>query len=101
MTFTEANTVEQMILDAVTGRHPDTRPVTGGKKAAVGLGEDLPGWGASLGGEFRPAHWDYIPADQIPRKPGDVMVESWVREALIRINPDIAAQPDRAIATSG
>ena len=24
------------------------------------------------------------------------MVESWVREALIRLNPEIAAQPDRA-----
>lgn len=32
----------------------------------------------------------------LPRQPGDVMVESWVREALINLNPEIAAQPDRA-----
>ncbi|MEI7636533.1 MAG: type I restriction endonuclease subunit R [Syntrophus sp. (in: bacteria)] len=96
MTFTEANTVEQMILDAVTGRHPDTRPITGGKEIAVGLREDLPGWSASLGGELRPARWDYVPAAQVPRKPGEVMVEPWLREALVRLNPEIAAQPDRA-----
>ena len=33
---------------------------------------------------------------QVPRQPGDVMVESWLREALLRLNPEIAAQPDRA-----
>ncbi len=32
----------------------------------------------------------------IPRQHQDVLVESWVREALIRLNPEIAAQPDRA-----
>ena len=37
-----------------------------------------------------------FPVLQVPRQPGDVMVESWVREALIRLNPEIAAQPDRA-----
>jgi type I restriction enzyme R subunit len=89
MTFTEANTVERMILDAVSGAHQQG-------KGAIDLREDSPGWGASLGGELRPARWDYVPAAQVPRKPGDVMVESWVREALIRLNPDIAAQPDRA-----
>ena len=36
------------------------------------------------------------PHTDIPRQPGDVMVEPWVREALIRLNPEIAAQPDRA-----
>ncbi|MCX7010758.1 MAG: hypothetical protein NTY53_26535 [Kiritimatiellaeota bacterium] len=46
------------------------------------LREDSPGWGSSLGGELRPARWDYAPAIQVPRKPGDVMVEPWLREAL-------------------
>ena len=36
------------------------------------------------------------PPTRLPRQPGDVMVEPWVREALIRLNPEIAAQPDRA-----
>jgi type I restriction enzyme R subunit len=50
----------------------------------------------SLGGEFRPGQWQYFPGAQLPRQPGDVMVEPWVREGLIRLNPEIAAQPDRA-----
>lgn len=40
--------------------------------------------------------WKYIPADELPRSHGDVMVESMVREALIRLNPEIAAKPDYA-----
>jgi type I restriction enzyme, R subunit len=66
MSFTESNTVEQMILDAA----------------------------ARLGSAAE--KWEYAPASQLPRQSHDVMVEPWVREALIRLNPDIAAQPDRA-----
>ncbi|MCH8513647.1 MAG: DUF559 domain-containing protein [Kiritimatiellae bacterium] len=33
---------------------------------------------------------------KVPRQPNEVMVEAWVREALIALNPEIAAQPDRA-----
>lgn len=44
----------------------------------------------------RKLHWAYVPAAEIPRKSGDVMVESWVREALINLNPEISAHPDRA-----
>ena len=40
--------------------------------------------------------WKYITADELPRSHGDVMVESMVREALIRLNPEIAAKPDYA-----
>ena len=87
MTFTESNTVEQMILDAVARR--------GGAEQWV-LREGAPGYGESLGGELHPSRWDYLPATQLPRQSGDVMVELWLREALIRLNPEIAAQPDRA-----
>lgn len=66
MKFNESNTVEQMILDAI----------------AQGCGNEL--------------RWEYLPGPQLPRQNGDVMVESWVREGLIRLNPEIAAQPDRA-----
>ena len=65
MTFTESNTVEQMILDVVT------KPI----------------------GTER---WNYVSPLDVPRSIGDVMVEQWVRDALIRLNPDIAARPDRA-----
>lgn len=68
MSFTESNTVEQMILDAAT----------------------------SLGGEFKSARWTFTPPVQISRRATDVMVELWVREALIALNPEIAEQPDRA-----
>ena len=40
--------------------------------------------------------WEYIAADALPRRYADVMVESHVRDALIRLNPEIAAEPSRA-----
>jgi type I restriction enzyme R subunit len=87
--FTEANTVERMILEALSSR-------SSGSGGSLVLREDPPGWGGSLGGELRPPKWEYVPAAEVPRQPGDVMVESWLRLALIRLNPEIAAQPDRA-----
>ena len=86
--FTEANTVEQMILDAVTQR--------GGTPVFM-VREDTPRYGGeSLGDELRPARRTYASHTDIPPQLSDVMVEPWVREAVIRLNPEIAAQPDRA-----
>jgi type I restriction enzyme R subunit len=77
-----------MILDAVT--RLDSTP-------ASMVHEDAPLYGGeSLGDALRPARWTYASHTDIPRQLSDVMVESWVREALIRLNPAIAAQPDRA-----
>jgi type I restriction enzyme, R subunit len=70
MTFTEANTVEQMILDAV-GRD-------GGTAAK------------------RAPKWNYVPGPLLPRQRSEVIVELWLREALINLNPEITSQPDRA-----
>ena len=61
MTFTEANTVEQMVIDA-----------------CVKIG------------------WTYAVGPQLPRQAADMFVESQLRDALIRLNPEITAQPDRA-----
>jgi type I restriction enzyme R subunit len=89
MSFTESNTVEQMILDAATS-------LGSGAGSSV-LREDPPsGWGGSLGDTFKPSRWTYVAAIALPRQPGEVMVEPWVREALISLNPEIAEQPDRA-----
>jgi len=89
MSFTESNTVEQMILDAATS-------LGSGAGRSV-LREDPPsGWGGSLGEEFKPSRWTYVAATAMPRQPGEVMVEPWVREALMALNPEIAEQPDRA-----
>lgn len=40
--------------------------------------------------------WEYIPAEELPRKHNDVMVEPMVRDALVRLNPEIAEDPSRA-----
>lgn len=40
--------------------------------------------------------WNYIPAENLPRAYSDVMVEPMVKAALIRLNPEIAAEPSRA-----
>jgi len=82
MTFSEASTVENLIRDLLSripprangsGAGPQkTRMITGG------------------------AGWEYRDVNIIPRQPQDVMVEEWVRDALIRLNPEIASIPDRA-----
>ena len=77
MSFTESNTVEQMILDVIAHRQPSL------------LREVSPTYGTEApGGAPRAESWDYVSGLLVPRLKGEVMVESWVREALIRLNPD-------------
>jgi type I restriction enzyme, R subunit len=40
--------------------------------------------------------WVYIEADNLPRAYSEVIVEQYVIDALIRLNPEIAAAPERA-----
>lgn len=40
--------------------------------------------------------WNYVPAEELPRDYSDVLVEPMVKEALIRLNPEIAEEPSRA-----
>ena len=42
------------------------------------------------------AGWKYVEADNLDRNYTDVMVESMVKDALIRLNPAIAEEPSRA-----
>ena len=77
--FNEENTVEQMVIDTLCGG------VTSNMVA-----EEL----ASYGGEVK--SWRFMSAEELPRQHSDVLVESMVRDALIRLNPEIKAQPDRA-----
>jgi len=77
--FNEENTVEQMVLDTLCGG------VTSNMVA-----EEL----ASYGGEVK--SWRFVAAEELPRQHSDVLVESMVRDALIRLNPELKAQPDRA-----
>ncbi|MCZ8514958.1 HsdR family type I site-specific deoxyribonuclease [Paenibacillus filicis] len=40
--------------------------------------------------------WKYVSSEELPREYSDVMVEAMVKEALIRLNPEIAEEPSRA-----
>jgi|688.fasta_scaffold22488_4 type I restriction enzyme R subunit len=88
MTFTESNTVEQMILDAAASLG-NASPTTIGEKAPKE-------WHGDKSGMASAPKWDFVDPLKIPRQPTDVLVEPWVRQALINLNPEIAAQPDRA-----
>ncbi|MCF8345507.1 MAG: hypothetical protein K9H13_12795 [Bacteroidales bacterium] len=43
--------------------------------------------------------WKYIPASILERGVQEVMVENELREALIRLNPEIEQRPERADAS--
>lgn len=77
--FNEENTVEQMVLDTLCGG------VTSNM-----LAEEPANYGVESKG------WRFVSAEALPRQHSDVLVESMVRDALIRLNPEIKAQPDRA-----
>ena len=82
MTFNEYNTVEAFIRDRLCGsvtHHTAVGPGLARHRGALsGLG------------------WYFLSAQNVGRLPQEVLVESHVREALIRLNPEIAVQPDRA-----
>ena len=40
--------------------------------------------------------WKYIPAEELPRDHSDILVDSMVKRALIRLNPEIAEDESRA-----
>ena len=40
--------------------------------------------------------WDYKPSNEIQRGDNEVLIESELKESLIRLNPDIAAKPELA-----
>ena len=41
-------------------------------------------------------HWKYIAPDKLGRSEADILIESMLKDALIRINPEICAIPERA-----
>ena len=82
MTFSESNTVEAHLRDLLCGS------VTHNKAVGPGL--------ARRTGHISGLGWHYLAPGDLPRQPQDIFVEPFVREALIRLNPEIAANPDRA-----
>ncbi len=82
--FNESNTVEAYVRDLLAGPIKATP-----QKAAQ---EPLPSYGPSPKG----IGWRYAAPSDVPRQIQEVLVEPWLRDALIRLNPEISAQPDRA-----
>jgi hypothetical protein len=81
--FNEANSVEDYVRDLLCGRQDEAL------REPLFKGASLTPLAAGLG-------WQFIPADRLPRETNDVLVEPHLREALIRLNPEIAEKPDRA-----
>ena len=81
MTFNEANTVEAFVRDLLCGG------VTDNTIATPGL--------ARTGNQISGLGWHYLSHHDLPRQPQEALVEKHLSEALIRLNPTIAAQPNR------
>ncbi|EFQ23128.1 type I site-specific deoxyribonuclease, HsdR family [Aminomonas paucivorans DSM 12260] len=75
--FNEENTVERLVLDTLCASGVSFRVASPHSS------------GERLG-------WRFMAAEELPRQHSDVLVESMVRDALIRLNPEIKVQPDRA-----
>lgn len=84
MAFNESNTVEAYLYDLLSGTVKST--------PAKVVQEPLASYGRGHSG----LGWHRIVSADIPRQPQEVLAEKWVRDALIRLNPEIAARPDRA-----
>lgn len=81
--FNESNTVEAHIRDVLAGP-PTKRP----EELVTGL--------ARAAGRISGLGWHYVAPGDLPRQPQEVLVESYLRDALIRLNPAIAESPGRA-----
>jgi type I restriction enzyme R subunit len=77
MSFNELNSVEHYIIHQLSGVNLNDAKVAEPK--------------ASYG-----AQWEFKSSDQLQRTVNEVLVESELKEALIRLNPDIASDPNLA-----
>jgi len=84
MVFNESNSVELFIRDLLCG------------KTGKQIGEQPGLYAGALSQLTRGQGWVYKPADKLHRSTQDVLLEDELRAALIRLNPEIAEQPDRA-----
>ena len=75
MTFNEANTVEAFVRDLLCGG------VTHHTAVGHGLARRM--------GRISGLGWHYLSAENLPRRPHEALVEEHLREALVRLNPDL------------
>ncbi|MFC2110881.1 type I restriction endonuclease subunit R [Bacteroidota bacterium] len=77
MTFTELNTVEYFIINHLSGVNLLDNVVQESKTEYI-------------------QYWQYLPAEELIREITEVMLETEVRKSLIRLNPSISSNPERA-----
>ena len=78
MPFNEINSVENFVIKTMTGVNlNDTQA----------LHEPMASYGAQ---------WIYTPASELPREITEVLIETELKQALVKLNPEIAALPERA-----
>jgi type I restriction enzyme, R subunit len=82
MSFNEGNTVEALIRDLLCG----------GITHHTAVGSGL----ARRHGAISGTGWHFLAPENLSRQAHEVFVEPFVHEALLRLNPEIAANPDRA-----
>lgn len=82
MRFNEANTVEAYVRDVLCG----------GLTHFTVVGPGL----ARRAGEVSGLGWHFLALSNVPRQLDQILVEPQVRDALVRLNPEIEAQPERA-----
>ena len=78
MSFNEINSVENFVIKTMTGVNLNETST---------LHEPMPSYGAQ---------WIYTPASELPREITEVLIETELKQALIKLNPEIKAQPERA-----
>ncbi len=78
MLFNEINSVENFVIKIMTGVNLNETSA---------LHEPIPSYGAQ---------WIYTPASELPREITEVLIETELKQALVKLNPEIAALPERA-----
>ena len=81
--FNEENSVELFIRDRLSG----------GITHHTAVGPGL----ARHNGQVSGLGWHFLAPQNLPRQLHEVLIEDHVREALIRLNPEIEADPQRAV----
>lgn len=78
MTFTELNSVEHYIIHQLSSVNLNNENVSLAPLKPYG------------------AEWQYQSSEQLDRDENEVLIESLIKEALVRLNPEISAKPELA-----
>lgn len=90
--FTESNTVEAYLRDLLAAS-ASLPPLSQGTRNSV-VSESEPTY--IIGRTSKGLGWRYVSPSKLPRHTQEVFVESYLRDSLIHLNPEIKERPDRA-----